>query len=85
MKLKKLEELLNSYEINLTNPNREDFHKDLMLYDDFARHPTFSMETERRLLNVKEMNMCRDYNITYLTLIRNLDRLTKYIKEVKNE
>lgn len=77
----KLEKLLSSYEINLTNPNRENFHNELILYKDFEDHPIFSIETERKLLNVREMNICKDYNITYLALLRNLDLLERYKKD----
>lgn len=72
----KLEELLDKYEINhLTLKN---FHKELSLYYDISRRPMLSKRTEEKLLNNRQLEICKEYRINYPTFLKNLNLLSEY-------
>lgn len=78
MKLDELidNELIDKYEINNSTPVK--FHEDLSVYYNFSITPILSIATEREMLNVREVKICQDYNINYLTFLSNLKLLTQY-------
>lgn len=78
----KLYELINKYEINSSSHIK--FHEDLSVYYNFSITPILSIATEREMLNIREMKICQDYNINYLTFLSNLKRLTQYNSRVAN-
>lgn len=71
-----LDELIGNYEIHDSSPIK--FHDDLLLFYDFSKYPMFSLETERKILSVRESKICQDYNINYSTFLSNLKLLTQY-------
>lgn len=71
-----LEDLIEKYEINNSSPTK--FHEDLSVYYDFFKTPVLSLETERQMLNIREVKMCQDYGINYYTFRKNLGYLEEY-------
>lgn len=74
-----IEELINNYEIHDSTPVK--FHEDLSIYYNFSKTPVLSMESERQLLNSREVKICQDYSINYSTFLSNLKLLTQHEHE----
>lgn len=72
----KLEELIDKYEINYRTPKK--FHKELLIYYNTSKNPTYSKQTEIKYLNNLQLDICREFKINYPTFLRNLELLDRY-------
>lgn len=73
----KLEELIDKYEIK--NYNKNEFHKELLIYYTTSKKPMFSKQTEMKWLNTLQLEICKEYKINYPTFLRNLNLLETYL------
>lgn len=77
-----LKKLIQNYDIN--NDSMYKFHQDLLIYYDFSITPVLSIETERKMLNDREVAICQEYNINYSTFLSNLKLLTQYKSSIRD-